>query len=258
MIKITGGTCSDLCDPHLKMTRRDLLRVGGAGILGLSLGSLLKLQALAGETGKRAGGPGWGTAKNVVMIYLQGGPSHLDLWDPKENLPDNIRSAFNPIPTKIPGVNFTEMLPELAKLNDIKLPPEVFALRHQRRANLRDSIEQAMPDVEKAVEKYNLDDYYQRALNLIISGRARNAFDLAQEPDKLRDRYGRNTFGQSCLMARRLIEAGTRVVEVIWPKVANSDNHSWDHHVDLTKRIRDQSGPMLDRGLASFIADIDD
>src|SRR3989475_2003215 len=117
MIKITGGTCSDLCDPHLKMTRRDLLRIGGAGMLGLSLGSLLKLQALAGETGK-SGGPGWGKAKNVVMIYLQGGPSHLDLWDPKENLPDNMRSSFKVIPTKIPGVNFTEVLPELAKVND--------------------------------------------------------------------------------------------------------------------------------------------
>jgi hypothetical protein len=376
MIKITGGTCSDLCDPHLKMTRRDLLRIGGAGMLGLSLGSLFKLQAMAGETAKRAGGPGWGTAKNVVMIYLQGGPSHLDLWDPKENLPDNIRSSFKPIPTKIPGVNFTEILPELAKVNDkftmirsmsytpnglfnhtaaiyqimtgyttdkvspsgqleppdpkdfpnfgsqlvrlrpvsepmlpfvtlprplqesnvvgkggyagflgkaydpytlfpegddmdmnkmdhikvddLKLPPEVFALRLQRRARLRDSIEEAMPDIEKAVESYNLDEYYQRALNLIISGRARKAFDLAQEPEKLRDRYGRNTFGQSCLLARRLIEAGTRVVEVIWPKVANSDNHSWDHHVDLTKRMRDQSGPMLDKGLAAFVADMDD
>src|SRR6267378_6928126 len=118
MINITGGTCSDLCDPHLKMTRRDLLRVGGAGMLGLSLGSLFKLQAMAGEKPKSAGGPGWGTAKNVVMIYLQGGPSHLDLWDPKENVPDNIRSGFKPIPTKIPGVNFTEILPELAKVND--------------------------------------------------------------------------------------------------------------------------------------------
>src|SRR5580765_4907995 len=102
MIKITGGTCSDLCDPQLKMTRRDLLRVGGAGILGLSLGSLLRLQAIAGEPSKRAGGPGWGAAKNVVMIYLQGGPSHLDLWDPKENVPDNIRSPFKTFPRKFP------------------------------------------------------------------------------------------------------------------------------------------------------------
>src|SRR5438045_2648009 len=118
MLKITGGTCSDLCDPHLKMTRRDLLRIGGTGILGLSLGSIFKLQALGAEAGKRACGPGWGTAKNVVMIYLQGGPSHLDLWDPKENLPDNMRSSFKPISTKIPGINFTEVLPELAKVND--------------------------------------------------------------------------------------------------------------------------------------------
>ena len=376
MIKIAGGTCSDLCDAHLKMTRRDLLRIGGAGMLGLSLGSLFKLQAMAAEKPKNAGGPGWGTAKNVVMIYLQGGPSHLDLWDPKENMPDNMRSSFKPISTRIPGVNFTEILPELAKVNDkftmirsmsytpnglfnhtaaiyqimtgyttdkvspsgqleppdpkdfpnfgsqivrlrpvnepmlpfvmlprplqesnvvgkggaagflgkafdpytlypegddmdmskmeririddLKLPPEVFALRLQRRARLRDVVENAMPDIEKAVESYNLDNYYQRALDLIISGRARNAFDITQEPEKMLDRYGRNTFGESCLLARRLIEAGTRVVEVIWPKVANSDNHSWDHHSDLSKRMKDQSGPMLDRGLAAFIADMDD
>src|SRR5215475_12705728 len=107
MIKLTGGLCSDLCDPQMKMTRRDLLRIGGAGILGLSLGSMLKLQARAADAPLGGAGPGWGTAKNVVMIYLQGGPSHLDLWDPKENLPDNQRSSFKTIPTKIPGVNFT-------------------------------------------------------------------------------------------------------------------------------------------------------
>ena len=58
-------------------------------------------------------------------------------------------------------------------------------------------------------------------------------------------------------MARRLIEAGTRVVEVIWPKVANSDNHSWDHHTDLTKRMKGQSGPMFDAGLSALIEDLD-
>jgi hypothetical protein len=376
MIKIPGGTCSDLCDPNLKMTRRDLLRIGGAGMLGLSLGSLFKLQARAAESGTLAGGPGWGSAKNVVLVYLQGGPSHLDLWDPKENLSDNMKSPFKTISTKIPGVNFTELLPELAKVNDkftmirsmsytpnglfnhtaaiyqimtgyttdkvspsgqleppdpkdfpnfvseivrlrpstepmlpfvmlprplqesnvigkggtagflgkaydpytlfpegddmdmnkmdrihvddLKLPPEVFALRLERRAKLREAIEASMPDVDKAVEKYNLDDYYQRALNLIVSGRARNAFDLRQESEKVRDRYGRNTFGQSCLLARRLIEAGTRVVEVIWPKVANSDNHSWDVHTDLTKRMKTQSAPMLDQGLASLISDMEE
>ena len=76
--------------------------------------------------------------------------------------------------------------------------------------------------------------------------------------EKLRDRYGRNTFGQSCLLARRLVEAGTRVVEVVWPKVANSDNHSWDHHVGLSKRMKNQSGPMLDQGLSALFEDLDD
>ena len=375
MLKLPGGTCSDLCDPHLKMTRRDLLRIGGAGMLGLSVGSLFRLQAQAAETSQPSGGPGWGKAKNVILVYLQGGPSHLDLWDPKENLPDTMVSPFKSIPTRIPGVHFSEILPELAKVNDkftmirsmsytpnglfnhtaaiyqimtgyttdkvspsgqleppdpkdfpnfgsqlvrlrpstepmlpfvmlprplqesnvvgkggaagflgkafdpytlypegddmdlnkmerlktddLKLPPEVFALRLQRRARLRESIEQAMPDMEKAVENYNLDGYYTRALDLIVSGRARNAFDLTQEAGAMRDRYGRNTFGQSCLLARRLIEAGTRVVEVIWPKVANSDNHSWDTHVDLTKRLKTQSGPLLDQGLSALISDLD-
>jgi uncharacterized protein (DUF1501 family) len=94
-------------------------------------------------------------------------------------------------------------------------------------------------------------------LRLIVSGRAREAFNLEREPASVRDMYGRNNFGQSCLLARRLVEAGTRVVEVVWPKVANSDNHSWDHHVGLTERMRDRSGPMLDAGLSALITDLD-
>ena len=115
-----------------------------------------------------------------------------------------------------------------------------------------------MPDIDRAVAKYDLDAYYDTALSLIVSGRAREAFDLRLEPDATRDTYGRTTFGQSCLLARRLVEAGTRVVEVIWPKVANSDNHSWDHHVNLSKRMKTQSAPMLDSGLSALIADLDE
>ena len=78
---------------------------------GLSLPNLLRLQARAVESsvpGGRTAAPGWGRAKSVVMVYLQGGPSHLDLWDPKENVPDNVRSTFKSIPTKLPGVQFTD------------------------------------------------------------------------------------------------------------------------------------------------------
>jgi hypothetical protein len=377
MFRIIGSRGKDLCDAHLRPTRRDVLRVGGTGALGLSLSSLLKLQSVQAGADAAAGvggGPGWGKAKSVIMVYLQGGPSHLDLWDPKPDAAENIRSTFKNIGTKIPGVHFTEILPKLAEMNDrftmirsmsytpnglfnhtaaiyqmmtgyttdkvspsgqleppnaqdfpnfgsqivrlkpptepmlpfvmlprplqesnvvgkggsagflgkafdpytlfpdgddmdmnkmdhikiddLKMRPDVFAVRLERRAKLRDLINAQMPAVEKAVAKENLDEYYQRAMNLITSGRARDAFDLSQEADALRDQYGRNTFGQSCLLARRLIEAGTRVVEVIWPKIANSDNHSWDHHSDLTKRMQTQSGPMLDTGLSALIDDM--
>ena len=343
-------------------------------MLGLSLGQLLNLTANANTT-SAVGGPGWGKAKSVILVYLQGGPSHIDLWDPKENVPDKIKSPFKTLPTKIPGIHFTELLPKLAQVNDkftmirsmsytpnglfnhtaaiyqimtgyttdkvspsgqleppnakdfpnfgsnivrlkpltepmlpfvmlprplqesnvvgkggtagflgkaydpyylfpdgddmnmgkmdriktddLKLPQEVFALRLERRARLRDTLNAAMPEIDKAVENYNLDEYYQRALNLIISGKARAAFDLEKESESLRDRYGRNTFGQSCLLARRLVEAGTRVVEVVWPKVANSDNHSWDVHVGLYTRMKNQSAPMLDQGLSALFEDLD-
>lgn len=374
MIIVPGQMGKDLCDSHLGPSRRDVLRVGGSGLLGMSLGSVLQQQAVAAEKGA-GGGPGWGKAKSVIMVYLQGGPSHLDLWDPKPDTADNVRSTFKNINTKVDGVQFTEILPKLAQVNDkitmirsmgytpvglfnhtaaiyqlmtgyttdkvspsgqlepptpkdfpnfgsniirlrppdapmlpfvmlprplqesnvvgkggtagflgrafdpytlypdgddmdmgkmdrigvddLKLRPEVFATRLERRAKLRDQINAGMPQIEKAVEELNLNEYYDKALSLVINGKAREAFDLDQESAKTRAMYGRNTFGQSCLLARRLVEAGTRVVEVIWPKVANSDNHSWDHHAGLSERMRDRSGPMLDAGLAGLIADLD-
>src|SRR4051794_33796840 len=107
MIIVPGQAGKDLCDPQLGMTRRDILRVGGSGLLGLSLGSMLQLQAASARAadiagGTAGGGPGWGKAKSIIMVYLQGGPSHLDLWDPKENVPDNVKSAFKKIATKVP------------------------------------------------------------------------------------------------------------------------------------------------------------
>jgi hypothetical protein len=143
------------------------------------------------------------------------------------------------------------------KVDDLEMRPGVFAHRLERRARLRDAVNEAMPAIDQAVANYNLNEYYDRALSLIISGRARNAFDLDQEPFALREKYGRNTFGQSCLLARRLVEAGTRVVEVIWPKIANSDNHSWDVHVGLYQRMKEQAAPMLDQGLSALFEDLD-
>jgi uncharacterized protein (DUF1501 family) len=373
MLVIPGPASKDTCDG---ITRRDLLRVGGSAVLGISLANIFGLQELVAASENTGGGRGFGKAKSVILLYLQGGPSHLDLWDPKDNVPDNVRSVFKAIPTKLSGVRFTEVLPKLAQVNDkmtmirsmsytpiglfnhtaaiyqmltgytadkvspsgqleppspkdypnvgsniirlkppqvpmlpfvmlprplqesnvvgkagtagflgraydpyylyppgddmdmnkmerikiddLKLRPEVSSVRLERRAKMRDLITEGMPALEKATAKYDLDKYYGKALSLVLSGRARNAFDLGQEKKEMRDRYGRNSFGQSCLLARRLIEAGTRFVEVNWPKVANSDNHSFDVHVGLSKRMKDQAGPMLDAGLSSLIADLDE
>src|SRR5262249_30053860 len=119
MLRIPGQLGNDLCDQGLGMTRRDLPRVGGSAMLGLGLADVLRSEsALANTSATAGGGAGWNKAKSVIMVYLQGGPSHLDLWDPKDNVPDNVRSVFKQIPTKLPGVNFTELLPKLAQVND--------------------------------------------------------------------------------------------------------------------------------------------
>ena len=116
MLIIPGSAGRDLCDPHLGVTRRQLLRVGGSTMLGLSLADLLGLKRAGASplpAAAAAHAPrGFGAAKSVIMVYLQGGPSHLDLWDPKEDVPDNVRSVFKPISTKLPGVQFTELLPQ--------------------------------------------------------------------------------------------------------------------------------------------------
>ena len=374
MLVIPGAAARNDCD---RVTRRDLLRVGGSGVLGLTLADLFALQKASANTNNKevGGGPGFGKAKSVIFIYLQGGPSHLDLWDPKDNVPDKVKSVFKHQQTKLTGTHVTELLPKLAQVldkttlmravsytpyglfnhtaaiyqmhtgyttdkvsasgqleppspkdfptlgsniskmkpptgpmlpfvmmprplqesnvvgkggsagflgkaydpytlyppgddmdmskmdrirtDDLKLREELTPVRMEKRATLRETISKGMPEVEAAVAKHDLDEYYDKALGLVVSGRAKKAFELGEEKPALREAYGKNTFGQCLLLARRLVEAGTRFVEVVWPKVANSDNHSWDVHVGLSKRMKDQAAPMLDAGLSALITDLD-
>ncbi|MFZ9824696.1 MAG: DUF1501 domain-containing protein [Gemmataceae bacterium] len=92
MLVIPSWPGKDTCDG---ITRRELIRVGGSAVFGVSLADILGLKANAAVN--QTGGPGFGKAKSVILVYLQGGPSHLDLWDPKENVPDNVKSVFKPI-----------------------------------------------------------------------------------------------------------------------------------------------------------------
>src|SRR6478672_9645338 len=113
MLSIPGGF-GRTCDG---VSRREFLRVGGAGLLGLSLGDILRLQA-ASATDAPANKNGWGQAKSVIMIFLQGGPSHIDIWDPKPDAPSNIRGDFKPIKSNVPGISLSEVMPMLAKQMD--------------------------------------------------------------------------------------------------------------------------------------------
>src|SRR4029453_814192 len=109
-----------------------------------------------------------------------------------------------------------------------EVPPE----RLKGRFALLKGFDESMPDLEKAVSNYAVDEYYGKAFDLVLSGKARNAFDLEKEPAKLREKYGRTTFGQGALLARRLIEAGTRLVQLNWPSVAkgNPEGDAYDTH----------------------------
>jgi hypothetical protein len=367
MISIPGQPGST-CDGW---SRREFLRVGGAGLFGLSLADILALQAQGSAPPldpKQKGG--WGKAKSVIFLFLQGGPSHIDIWDPKPDAPSNIRGEFKPIKSNVPGIWLSETMPLLAKqmdkatlirsmsytpaglfnhtaaiyqimtgytpdrvspsgqleppaandfphfgcqvsrlrppetpmlpfvllprplqesnvigkggtagflgaahdpyffyqdpnkdikLDDLTMRKDVSKERLERRANLLKKVEDAMPDMEKAVASYALDSYYTKAFDLVSSGRARDAFDLTKEPDKVRDRYGRHTFGQGVLLARRLIEAGTRIVQVNWPAVANGDPKvdAWDTHAANFGPLKELHCPKLDSGLSALLEDMD-
>src|SRR4051794_1192537 len=103
-----GQTCSG-------PTRRELLQVGSLGLLGLSLPDVLALQQA--QAAAPVGG-GFGKAKSVIFLFLQGGPSHIDIWDPKPDAPDTIRGAFQAIDPKVPGVRVSELVPQLARQLD--------------------------------------------------------------------------------------------------------------------------------------------
>src|SRR5258708_13648585 len=112
MISIPGQPGST-CDGF---SRREFLRVGGAGILGVSLADVLRLQASASSAPDSAKGKsGWGRAKSVILVFLQAGPSHIDIWDPNPDAPSNVRREFKPIKSLVPSLPPNDVLPLLAR-----------------------------------------------------------------------------------------------------------------------------------------------
>ncbi|MFN7806475.1 MAG: DUF1501 domain-containing protein [Planctomycetaceae bacterium] len=362
------GLGGRLCDAP---SRRELLSVGGLSLCGLHLAHVLG----GGAQGAPGQLPGFGSAQNVIFVYLQGAPSHIDLWDPKPSAPAEIRGEFQAIPTRVPGFFLGEVLPHLAQQAEhfslirsmgckppglpnhgsaiymlmtghdpgnfsptgLAVPPsredlpsvgsvvarfrpagqsrlgyaavcgptkeaavvglgqgagllgapfdpftnyedptrpinlEVFALpgdvslgRLQARVDLGRQLDgtlAALGTGSPNAKNANFAAQYGKALSLLQRNEAIRAFRLEEEPTALRERYGLTRFGQSCLLARRLIEAETRFVQVTWP--ARSDDEpmagpdgSWDTHRNNFPMLRDHRCPVFDRGLAALIGDL--
>lgn len=334
MINLTTGLTGN-CSGQ---TRRTFLRVGGLASLGLTLPAYLKARAAAPAAPAKA--------KRCILLWMQGGPSHIDTFDPKPDAPAEVRGEFKTIATALPGVQFTEHVPLLAKaagdlgvirghdpkngshgvadhlmmtgrpfnatlpfpcfgsvvakergfvggmlpfvqlgraidrrfnggiagfLGDEFNPFEVnedpngkvFRVRdlavadagEQRRLDRRytmlGDLEAYQTGVEaSAVPVRARDTFYEKAHAIITSPAAKKAFDVAAEDVKTRDRYGRHTLGQACLLARRLVESGVQFVTVT--------DGGWDTHTNNFKSLKDRLLPRLDQGLSALVGDLKD
>lgn len=327
MFEIRHGSCRN-CEG---MSRRDLLRVGALGLGGLTLPGLL-----ASEAGAAAS-----RDVNVILIWLDGGPSHIDMFDPKPEAPVEVRGEFGAIETNVKGIRISDQLPHMAKqmdkysilrvtspdashgtgnhylltgyrftpsvtypsmgsvyarekgfregmppyaivgglgqyttggymgavynpfnvggdpnaatfsVKDVTPPGSVKPERMTRRRSVLDAVDQFQRDAERSQRSVQaMDQFYQRAFDLVTSPAAKKAFDLKQEDAKLRDSYGRNGFGQGCLLARRLIESGTRFVHI--------QKGGWDTHQANFKALKDSRLPELDQGYAALLQDLHD
>ena len=341
MISLTGNKMR-LCDGY---SRRDFLTIGALSALGVGLPDLLRArEAQAGETPK---------AKACIFLWLQGGPSTIDMWDPKPEAPSEIRGQFAAIPTSANGIQFSEHLPKSAKVADkmavvrtlthpdsnhpsaahliltgkatqggreypaygavlsrmrsperpvppfalltpangggngpiqgqgggflgrafdplrvedpgmptMKLPalvpaPLVGPDRLELRKTVLRKVEALQGVLDKSQEARLFDRYYQQAFAFLTSGEVKKAFDLEQEPAAVREKYGKDMFGQGCLMARRLVETGVPFVTVNWNQ--NIGQQGWDTHGNNFTILKDQLLPRLDAALASLVAELDD
>jgi uncharacterized protein (DUF1501 family) len=325
MLHIEGKKAVDLCDG---LTRRDFLRIGalGAGSIGLSLAELGSVRGAEIRD------------VNCILLFLVGGPSQLDTWDPKSDAPDRIRGPFRPIRTNVPGIQLAETFPLMAGIADryalvrslyheaapihetghqlvqtgrlsgggvehphygsvlsalrgprqpdtppfVVLPTPVgdtgVSVNHAQGAGYlgpthepivlrgdpaRPGLIAAADAAHRACEgtRAPADAATTAAYDRIFSGRAKQALDLATESDNLRDRYGRHTFGQSCLVARRLVEAGVRLVTVNMFETV-FDNLTWDCHADggsLATTLADYRQtlcPMFDSAYTALLEDL--
>jgi hypothetical protein len=330
------------------VTRREILRVGAVSALGLTLTDFMRLRSAAAAPQRDV---------SCILIWLDGGPSHLDTFDLKPDAPIEVRGEFRPIATNVPGIQICEHLPLTAqqmdrvavlrsltsslgdhdtasqfmltgtppspsvehpsygavvayetlsaprsgpgarsqepgaalppyvivpalrasagsgagflparcrpfaiggdpsraefRVQDLFLPEEVTSGRLDRRRAFLKAMDAFSRAVESGPATQGRDAAFEQAYRLITSQEAKQAFDLTREPQAMRDRYGRHRLGQSCLLARRLIEAGSRFVTVT--------DTGWDHHQNVFRAMREGFPgklPGLDKAYSALLEDL--
>jgi hypothetical protein len=145
------------------------------------------------------------------------------------------------------------------RIREIDLPAELDPGRLGRRWDLLAHLRRGLEEHDRDPTAQLFDGHTRRAFDLLASPQARRAFRLEEEPEATRERYGITPFGQGCLLARRLVEAGVRLVQVNWYRGPDEppDNPCWDSHIKESARLKDVLVPPTDRGLAALIADLD-
>ncbi len=331
-------------DPVIQVGRRRwMLQTGLSGLAGLSLPFLMKTRAQAADGGRPSA-----PLRSVIQIWLSGGPSQIDMWDMKPDMPPEIRGPFQPISTCVPGVQICEHLPLQAAMMDkfvlvrsmdakasnhtpitfqagnpkaqrteigrqgggypsmgsvaakfrgpnragmpafvalansmvadiygagdlgqayepldgvringkFSLPKGIEVARLQDRNTLRTELDRFRRSLDTSPGFQQQDRYTQEAYDLVLGGAAQGAFDLSQESDAVRNRYGRDSLGEKALLARRLVEAGVTFVTL-----SDAWGH-WDHHGDevqwggIVKGLTPML-PVLDRGLTALVSDLE-
>lgn len=339
--------------PPFASNRREFLRAGLTGLGTLSLPGLLRLRAamaMEGPSPERTA---------VIVVWLRGGCSHLDTFDPKPDAPSEFRGPFATIESKTPGLRFTELVPKLAGISDRfavlrsmahtggghpagslqvlsgdpdardkpePVHPDFMSVAHylrsgsnpsrtipnyvgvnpitrydsfviagpaylgpayepfavtgdpsapgfkvpniglndaevqrlQQRLGLRRSFDDLRHEIDRSGALEAMDAFESQAIGLLTSPEAARAFDLDREDPRLRDRYGRHAWGQQCLMARRLVEAGVEIVTTTFDgplcgRVANWDDHAVNHHVFDALAFR---APAFDQAVSALIEDL--
>jgi hypothetical protein len=144
------------------------------------------------------------------------------------------------------------------RLPELSLPDDLTPDRLDDRRGLLQLVDAQAEGLEWAEAAGGLDTYRRRALRLLTSREVRRAFDLSREDPKLRDAYGRTTYGQGCLLARRLVEAGVRFVTVYFSKYIGGDGEEsgWDTHAHNTKQLRDRLLPVTDMAVPTLVEDL--